>query len=242
VNPAAADANAHVFVDALTDGCDICGADGHHLRRVRRIERGERITAADGSGAWRVYEVVELIDGGIRLEARGDIELEPAPVVGIAVAVALAKGGLEDVVAATTELGVTRITPLLTERTVVRWEPHRSARSIERLRAVARGAAMQSRRARIPAVDPVGTIGEVANRPAVVVADQTGVRACALEPPSGGEWTVVTGPEGGLSTADLAPLVGCPRLALGDHVLRAGTAPVAAAAVLGERIAAMNAG
>jgi len=238
--PAGADAIAHVFVELLADECDIEGPDGHHLRRVRRVERGELVTAADGSGAWRLYEVVELRDGGLRLVARGDVAFDPAPAVGIALAPALTKGGLEDVVASVTELGVTRITPVLTERTVVRWDAQKSARAIIRLTAVARAAAMQSRRSRLPVVDPVGTLAAVASRRAVLVADRAGVQAFDLEPPPGGDWSVVIGPEGGFGPRDWEALADCPRLALGEHVVRAATAPVAAAAVLTARIAQTN--
>jgi 16S rRNA U1498 N3-methylase RsmE len=52
---AGADAAAHVFVDALDDVCDVVGGEGHHLQRVRRLTRGEHITAADGTGRWRPY-------------------------------------------------------------------------------------------------------------------------------------------------------------------------------------------
>jgi 16S rRNA (uracil1498-N3)-methyltransferase len=233
--PAGAGAMAHVFVDALDDRLLITGADGHHLRRVRRLEPGELVTAADGSGAWRAYEVADLGNGELTLAAGGDVEHAPPPSIGVALAVALPKGGLDDVVAAVTELGAVRVIPVRTERTVVRWDAARAGRAVTRLRAVAREAAMQSRRARVPDVDDVVDLLALAGRPDLVVADREGVAAAMLPRPAPGagvEWTALTGPEGGLAPEELAALSASPRLRLGPHVLRAATAPVAAVAVL----------
>ncbi|HEV7523802.1 MAG TPA: RsmE family RNA methyltransferase [Acidimicrobiia bacterium] len=235
--PAGAHAVAHVFVDALDDRCEISGDDGHHLQRVRRITPGEIVTAADGSGAWRTYAVGEVGVRQLTLVAQGDREVEPAPRITVAVAVALTKGGLDDVVAAVTELGVVRITPVRTERVVVRWDETRARKAVARLRFVAREAAMQSRRARLPVVDEVVDLAALADRPGLIVADPGGAAAFELPAPASDAadpgWTVLVGPEGGLSPSELAAFAHVPRLRLGPHVLRASTAPVAAVAILG---------
>lgn len=231
--PAGAGAVAHVFVDALGDDLVVDGPDGHHLQRVRRLGRGELVTAADGTGAWRLYEVGGSEKGSLALVARGEREQAPDPPVGVALAVALTKGGLDDVVAAVTEIGALRIVPVRTARAVVRWDTPRAVRAVERLRTVARESAMQSRRARIPAVDDVTDLVALAQRRDLVVADREGMPAAALPRPfPGSEWTVLVGPEGGLAPAELEALAAHPRLSLGPHVLRASTAPIAAVAVL----------
>ena len=97
---------------------------------------------------------------------------------------------------------------------------------------------MQSRRARVPAVDDVADLAAIADRPGLVVADRAGVAASELplppvDRPDAG-WTVLVGPEGGLAPGELAAVGRAPRLRLGPHVLRAATAPVAAVAVLGQ--------
>jgi 16S rRNA (uracil1498-N3)-methyltransferase len=237
--PAGADAVSHVFVDALADVCTVEGPDGHHLHRVRRLAAGERITAADDTGAWRLYVVTHASSGQVALEAAGEITREEAPHTAVAIAVALTKGGIDDVVTSVTELGVARITPLHTARTIVRWDGPRAARAVTRLQTVARAAAMQSRRARLPKVDAVDGVEGLADRPALVVADHRGVPGAALEPPAG-EWTVVVGPEGGFDAAEAEFLAARPHLAIGDHVLRASTAPIAAVAILTDRIAQMR--
>jgi 16S rRNA (uracil1498-N3)-methyltransferase len=234
--PADVDAVAHVFVTALDDRCDITGTDGHHLQRVRRLTPGEWVTAADGSGAWRTYEIVETDTARLVLEARGELLIErPAPVA-VSLAVALTKGGLEDVVAAATELGVERVIPVRAARSVVRWDEARAARAVVRLRAVAREASMQSRRARVPSVDDVVGVNALVGRPGLVVADRTGVAPSVLEPDPEYGWTVLVGPEGGFAPDELSALSAAPRIRLGGNVLRASTAPLAALAVLASEV------
>jgi 16S rRNA (uracil1498-N3)-methyltransferase len=239
-DPADANAVAHVFVDALDDGCEITGADGHHLQRVRRLTPGEIVTAADGSGAWRTYEVTDVATGRLALAARGDVERACEPRIGVSLAVALTKGGLDDVVASVTELGVERVTPVRTARAVVRWDDRRAQRAVARLRSVAREAAMQSRRARIPSVDEVADMEAVVQRSGLVVADRAGVSASELARPGEAGWTVLVGPEGGLAPDELSALAAAPRLRMGPHVLRAATAPVAAVAILSAEVVRMR--
>jgi 16S rRNA (uracil1498-N3)-methyltransferase len=231
-DPADANAVAHVFVEALDDRCEMTGADGHHLQRVRRLAPGEMVTAADGSGAWRSYEVIEVATARLTLEARGDVQIACEPRIGVSLAVALTKGGLDDIVAAATELGVARVTPVRTARTVVRWDEGRAQHAVARLRAVARASAMQSRRARIPIIDDVVALSDMVNRSGLVVAARDGVAVSELPAPGANGWTVLVGPEGGLAPDELAVLASAPRLCLGPHVLRAATAPVAAVAIL----------
>lgn len=238
--PADVDAVAHVFVDELAEQCEIGGDDGHHLRQVRRLHVGELVTAADGTGGWRCYEIVEAGRSRLLLDARDAPRHENAAAVAVGLAIAPMKGGLDAVVSAVTELGAARITPVRTQRTVVRWDAPKAAQAVARLRTVAREAAMQCRRARIPEVEELVDLEAVAARDGVVVADRMGRRAFELEPPTLGEWTVVVGPEGGLAPTELERLADRPRLALAQSVLRAGTAPIAAVAVLGDRIAQMR--
>ena len=80
--------------------------------------------------------------------------------------------------------------------------------------------------------------------PDLVVAHREGVGASQLPPPKGRDerpnWTVLVGPEGGLSPAELDLLSAAPRLSIGPQVLRAVTAPVAAVAVLMEAAARLR--
>jgi 16S rRNA (uracil1498-N3)-methyltransferase len=231
---AATGAAAHVFVASLDDECAVEGDDGHHLQRVRRLRVGEALTAADGSGRWRAYEVAQVGDGSLRISATASARTEPEWQPRVSVALSLTKGrALDEVVAGLTELGVHRIEPVRAERSLVRWEGERAAVAVERLRSIVREAAMQSRRARVPEVAEVADLATLAARPGLVVADRTGAPPARLEAPPGGEWIVVVGPEGGLAAPEVAAL-DAPRVSVGHFVLRAHTAPLAVVAALRE--------
>jgi 16S rRNA (uracil1498-N3)-methyltransferase len=131
-----------------------------------------------------------------------------------------------------TELGVDRIMLVEAARSVVRWDDDKVAAAFDRLERVAREAAMQSRRARIPVVDGPVAPAELCRFRGLVVAAPDGAPAGLLPLPSDGEWVVAVGPEGGFDDDELRDFGTAPRLQLGPFVLRAETAAIAAAAAL----------
>jgi len=230
---AASGASAHVFTDDLLDSVVVDGPDCHHLATVRRLRVGEAVTVSDGTGAWRRYDIVGVGRGRLDLVATAEVLLEPLLRPQVVVAVALTKGGIDGVVARLTELGVSRIEPFRARRSVARWDQVRAARAVVRLRRVAREAAMQSRRARIPGVGEVVDLAAFEGRCGLLVADRCGIAPGAVPlPPAGEPWTVVVGPEGGLDAFEKDRLGSAVRVSVGPHVLRAETAPVAVAAAL----------
>jgi 16S rRNA (uracil1498-N3)-methyltransferase len=119
---------------------------------------------------------------------------------------------------------VDRIVAFTAARSVVVWDDAKAARQVARWRVVAREAAMQCRRARMPIIDEVASCAAVARLAGAALAAPGG------DPPRLDLPTVLIGPEGGWSAEELA--VDLPRVALGDHVLRAETAAIAACSVL----------
>jgi 16S rRNA (uracil1498-N3)-methyltransferase len=234
--PAGVPAAAHVYVDRLDDIVTVAGDDGHHLQRARRVRPGETVTAADGYGRWRVFNVAEAAPGVVVLHATSALAHEPRLTPTLTVACSLTKGEKPELaVQKLTELGVDRIVVVEAARSVVRWDDAKVATAMERLQRVAREAGAQSRRARIPVVDgPVAPIELLAHR-GLVVAALDGVPAHALPHPEGDEWMIAVGPEGGFDAAELAAFGAVPRLAIGPFVLRAETAAIAAGAALAGR-------
>ena len=209
---------AHAFVDDVAVPV-LDPDDRHHLERVLRVGAGDLITVADGRGGWRPCRF------GAELEPSGEIVFEPPPAPQVTVAFTVVKGDRPEwTVQKLTELGVDVIVPMHAERSVVRWIGERGERHVARLRRVAREAAMQSRRSRLPMVEPVASFAEVVARPEARLAAPGG------RPPRIGDSVVLIGPEGGWSDAERA--AGVPAIGLGPTVLRAETAAVAAAVLL----------
>jgi 16S rRNA (uracil1498-N3)-methyltransferase len=221
---------AHAFVENVA-APQLDDADAHHLMRVLRLRPGERVTVSDGAGAWRACR---LGAGGV-LEPDGDPVHDPRPVPLITIGFSLVKGDRPEwIVQKLTEVGVDRIVPLLSARSVVRWDAERRPRHLERLRRVAREAAMQSRRTWLPEVTDVVELAAAGGGSATISpawADPGG------HPPSL-EWPALfVGPEGGWAADDLPPAAH--RVSLGPTILRSETAAVCAGFVLSALRAAL---
>jgi 16S rRNA (uracil1498-N3)-methyltransferase len=132
-----------------------------------------------------------------------------------------------------TELGADRVLLVRAARSVVQWDDDaKLVGAMARLDRVAREAAMQSRRARIPVVEGPVEPAELARLPGLVLAAVDGAPVHELLSPAGGEWVVAVGPEGGFDDQELSEFGDVPRLGMGPFVLRAETAAIAAAAAI----------
>lgn len=207
----------HAFV-ADIETPELDPVDRHHLARVLRVRPGDALTVADGQGRWRTARF------GDPLEADGPVEVEAALTPPVTVGLAPVKGQRPEwAVQKLTELGVDAIWLLVTERSVVRWEGDRAASHGERLAKVAREAAMQCRRARLPSLRVGVPLAEAIRAPGAVLAHPGG------EAPSLARPVVLVGPEGGWSEAELAS---ADKVSLGLTVLRTETAALVAGTLL----------
>jgi 16S rRNA (uracil1498-N3)-methyltransferase len=114
--------------------------------------------------------------------------------------------------------------PFVAERSVVRWDAANADRQATRLADIARQAAMQCRRTRLPRVDRLTNFAEVAALDGAAMADLDGGSPSLALP------TLLVGPEGGWSPSEQA--VDLPRVRLGRYMLRAETAAVTAGGLL----------
>ena len=207
----------HVFVADL-EHIELTDRDRHHLG-VLRVRQGDEITVSDGRGRWRVARFGHVV------EPADEIVSVPRATPPITIVFAPVKGDRPEwVVQKLTELGVDAIVPLVAERSVVVWPHDRAAHQLDRLRRISREAAMQSRQCYLPEVSsPMSFADAVAGR-GVCLAHPGGAAPDLAHP------TVLVGPEGGWSDAELS--AEAPRVGFGPAVLRAETAAVAAAVLL----------
>ena len=211
----------HVFVDDL-ERPELRDEDHHHLTRSLRLRPGDPFTASDGAGSWRTCRLGSGPDP--EAEPDGDVVFVKAPQPRLTIGFALIKGDRPElVVQKLTELGIDNIVPFTAERSVVRWDPDRAARQVERLRRVSREAAMQSRQVRLPDIGDPTDFANLAAHPGTIRADING------DPPSLDHPTVLIGPEGGWSDTERQRL---PAIRISTSVLRSETAAITTAALL----------
>jgi 16S rRNA (uracil1498-N3)-methyltransferase len=194
----------------------------------------------DGNGAEYTGEIASLAKRTVTarvLEAAPDADRESP--LRITLAQGIARGDKMDwILQKATELGVTRIVPLVTERTEVKLDAERAARRRAHWEAVLASACEQCGRNRLPRIDEPVKLAQWA----ATLDDDAGLRlaldprgdANARELVPGAQVTLAVGPEGGLSDHDLAALAqaGFRGLRLGPRILRTETAGLAALAAL----------
>lgn len=223
------------------------GPEGRHAGVVQRRAPGERLDVVDGAGV-RLVGVVDAVTADGVVIAVTQVVVEPTPAVSLALAQALAKGDRDELaIEAATEVGVDAVVPWQAERSIVVWRGDRAEKSRSRWVGTVRAAAKQSRRARVPAVEPALDGRGLAERVRAVV-DAGGAALVLHEEavfpigqvplPTAGECLVVVGPEGGIGEAELARLTdaGATAVRLGPHVLRTSTAGPVALAILSVRL------
>lgn len=188
---------------------------------------GDEVELADGAGHRALGCVVAVAKERLDLDLTEVTAVPDAPAALLTVAVAAPKGDhLGDLVRGLTELGVGRILPLVCAR------GERVPAQLDRLERIAGEALKQCRRGRLPTIGPAVSVDElVRSGAALMVADRDG-RGCPAGRPR--PLTLVVGPEGGLTTDELARLdaAGAQRVRLAASILRIETAAVALAAVV----------
>jgi len=219
------------------DRVSLTGTVVHQLRDVLRMRPGARIVVLDDSG-WE-YEVEltevsrERVEGAVLV--RRLVETEPQ--VKISLYQSLLKGDrLEFALQKGTELGVAEFAPTLAARCVVQ-DLDLSARKVERWTRIIQEAAEQSRRGRLPRLQPAMLLGEACKRmvragPALMLyeeATSVGLRDALGEFDEADRplfnVSLLVGPEGGFTVeeADLAERYGVRLVGLGPRILRAET-------------------
>lgn len=227
------------------------GDDAFHMARVMRMRPGDRVVVCDGEGreATAVLTSVEPARAEAELE-----ELRPSagePAWTVVIAQSLPKGDkMELIIQKGTEIGAAAFIPFRSERAVVRYDGKQEARRLERWRRIAKEAAEQAHRGRLPEVAGVATWRELL----ATFDEYDDVYFCyerqGGEPSSGlrtlvrGTMSrvpdrplkllVVVGPEGGFTEREAAEAeaAGAKPAGLGARILRTETAALAALACL----------
>ncbi len=223
----------------VDDLVTVSGAEARHAVQVVRLGVGETVLVADGAGRRGSGEVVGASRDELSVRLRR-VEVVPEPSPRFVLVQALAKGDRdEQAVEAATELGVDVVVPWQSERSIVQWRGEKEQRGRARWESIVTAAAKQSRRARVPTVEPMVRMAGVRKRLegaalALVLHEEATTALAGVDLPADGDVVLVVGPEGGITPAELATFAqaGAKPVRLGAQVLRSSTAGPAALAAL----------
>ncbi|MBS9394805.1 MAG: 16S rRNA (uracil(1498)-N(3))-methyltransferase [Dolichospermum sp. LBC05a] len=203
----------------------------HYLLRVLRLRDGDKFIVMDGMGKWWLARLQ-----GEQGEVLEPLEVKTELPVAITLMMALPKGnGFDEIVRCCTELGVTCIAPVLSDRTLLNPSPQK----LERWQRIASEAAEQSERAVVPTI-----LQPVAFNTAIKETTATHRYICEARGDyphlqqvinkTANEIIIAIGPEGGWTNQELEIAIasGFQPISLGRRILRAVTAPIVAISLI----------
>jgi 16S rRNA (uracil1498-N3)-methyltransferase len=235
--------STRLFVSgALINGAELQldGDRARYLGKVLRARIGDFVTVFNGEGPEWPATITRIGKSAVSLELGESVEAGSESPLKIHLVQGISRGERMDfVVQKATELGVKRITPVLTEYGVVKLNAERAEKRREHWQKIANSACEQSGRTRLPLIDtPMPMKNWLGCKPdsvdAELILTPGAATALAAIPAPDTKVCVLIGPEGGFSEAEYvdAEVSGFKAVSLGPRVLRTESAAVATLAVL----------
>ena len=209
----------------------ITGADAHHIGYALRMRAGEHLTVCANNTDYDCI-IKQITKDTVFLEAQSSRLCAAEPNVCVTLY-------LEEIIQKSIELGVSRITPVLTARCVARPTKEAFEKKRPRLQKIAESAAKQSGRGNIPEVTPLYSFSEAMETAktadhGIFLYEGGGVRFSEIEWHNAKEIALWIGSEGGFDPkeVEIAKDAGMIPVWLGERILRCETAPQAALSIL----------
>lgn len=231
-------ARRRFFTEAISgDRATLHGPAAEHLRKVLRVERGQRFELSDGRRAW-LAEVADFGKGVVHFALLEELPVEELPVDLHLFAALIKFDHWEWMLEKATELGVSRVVPVVTARCEHGLERAAGKRRT-RWERILIESAQQCRRTRLMELAEVMPLRKALAEPAVwrfrleEAEAQPLLRSMPAQPCREDRIAILVGPEGGWTEAERmeANEHGWQPVSLGPLILRAETASIAAAAV-----------
>lgn len=218
--------------------------------QVRRLQPGDPFQVFDGRGQEYEARLVRMGRQSAAIRVGAPVAVVPELPIHVTLAMGVpANERMDSLVEKATELGVARIQPLVTERSVLRLSGERAQRRVAHWLGIAAAAAEQCGRATVPDIAAWTSVSDWLSGTAALpaagprwllspgAAARQGLRLQTLSS-TGRSLLVLSGPEGGLTAAEerAAQDTGFMPLSLGPRVLRADTAPLVVMAWLGQQL------
>jgi 16S rRNA (uracil1498-N3)-methyltransferase len=222
----------------------ITGEDVKHIYKVLRLSIGDVVNINDGEGTEYLGEILQIDKNRVDIKLNEKIELNNESLINITLFQGLPKSSKMDlIVQKATELGVKKITPIITDRVIVKSELGEFKKT-DRWKRIALESCKQSKRSIIPEVcTPIEfekLLVEIKDMDLIVVPyeneDGFGIKNMLrnINRDEIRSIAIIIGPEGGFETKEIDTLrgLGAHIVTLGSRILRTETAGFVTASIL----------
>jgi len=242
----------HFYIDREilpNEQIELTGEDHNHIKNVLRMKRGEKVVINDTKGISHICALAGFGEGCSCFDEEESYPCETELPVKLVLYQGIPKKDKMDlIIEKAVELGVSRIVPVMTKRVIVKIEDDKKeARKLERWRAIAKSAAMQSGRGIIPCVDGVMTFKQALDDAGradktLIPYEESETLGCTMESSreivgnlKGAKSVgIFIGPEGGFEASEVeeAMKAGALPISLGKRILRTETAGLTALSII----------
>ena len=212
---------------------DLPDKTSHYLLKVLRLKTAARLVLFNGNGYDYQAEIITTGKKSIRVKILQRSEKQPYPKLRIHLGIGLSKGDrIETALQKATELGVSEVTPLLTQYTAVKLKPEQLGKKIQHWHGVIQSACEQSARNYLPRLHEPTELNQwiSSQHQSLKLVFSPIADSPMTEFSTSDEVSMLIGPEGGLSEEEIQ--LACENnfqaVRLGEYVLRTETAPLAA--------------
>jgi 16S rRNA (uracil1498-N3)-methyltransferase len=210
----------------------------HHIHQVLRLRAGDDVVLFDSNGDEYAATLTLVSKQEVAANICEHLRHEAESRLAIHLMLGISRGERMDLaIQKATELGVSRITPIFSERCVVKLNEKKRISRHTHWRRIVINACEQSGRCRIPVIDKpaeyCNALSHAADTTAILLDHRSRLTLHQLEPPQTAV-SILIGPEGGLTSLELqlAMQEGFIGVRLGPRIMRTETAPLAAIAAV----------
>ena len=210
----------------------------HRLQKVMRARVGEQLTLFNGRGGEYLGTITTLSKKSATLEVNEFVDVERESPLAVTLIQGISRGNRMDyTIQKSVELGVSKIIPVATTRSMVKLDEQRQASRLDHWMGVIHHACEQCGRNKIPELNEPMALQDIASldniEQAYFLDTQSDLALSAATPPIEACY-IITGPEGGFSDAEREWIrgLGVSAIKLGPRILRTETAALAALSVM----------
>ncbi|OEH86144.1 hypothetical protein BHU72_11425 [Desulfuribacillus stibiiarsenatis] len=219
------------------------GDDAKHIAKVLRYQIGDQVICSDNTGNNYICEISRIDAKTIHLRIISSHLPCNEPEIFVTLYQGMTKADkMEWIIQKGTEIGVSAFVPVEMKRSIAKWESDRESKKIDRWRKIAKEAAEQAHRSKIPDVQAPIRFKELLKLSTADSSTLTllayeksehnqGLLSLLKEYPEVKKIALIVGPEGGISEEELQEALQCgiQAINLGPRVLRTETAGMVAA-------------